>query len=389
MRTNLSRGRDVMLFFEDRDLDTLLPGDRKLRRRLRKAIAALRPNKQRITGFEMSFILLRRALLGAGRRVHVNNYALARANPRFPVAICGYPHILDGWSLPNPAVLGPGLYDHPKQRPHLMEDPRFTSYLTFCDWMRDLFATEYPAASLQPWFGGIDIAEWCDTKGSPKDVDVLVYDKIRWNRDTLVPGFLEPVLGELKRRGLRVEVVRYGRYTHGGYRRQLARSRSMLFLCENETQGMAYQEALACNVPILAWDQGFWLDPNRSQWCDRPVKATSVPYFSAECGERFAGLGDFAAALDRFLPRIERYEPRRYVATNLSLDESARLFLRAYEDGPDARLEPSASVPAARTRGPRRRRGLRVRRRGSPSAAWMRGRVKRLRRSPSGDVRTP
>jgi hypothetical protein len=336
MSADLQLGRDVMLFFEDRDRDTLIPGDRRLRRRLRKAVAVLRPNKQRVTGFEMSFVLLCRALGRAGLRVHVNDFALARKNPTFPVALCGYTHVLDRWTLPNPAVLGPGLYDHPKQRPDLMDDARFRSYLTFCDWMRDMFATTYPAQTLRPWFGGIDIAEWCDTKASPKDVDVLVYDKIRWNRDTLVPGFLEPVQAELARRGLRAEVVRYGGYTHGGYRKLLARSRSMLFLCENETQGMAYQEALACNVPVLAWDQGFWLDPNRARWSDDPVPATSVPYFSEACGDRFAGVGDFVPALDRFLGRIDSYEPRRYVEEKLSFKESAALFLSAYYDAAEA-----------------------------------------------------
>jgi len=80
-------GRDVLLFFEDRDRDTLLRGDRRLRRRLRKAVAIFRPNKPRVTGFEVSFILLCRALERAGQTVHVNDFALARRYPAFPVGI--------------------------------------------------------------------------------------------------------------------------------------------------------------------------------------------------------------------------------------------------------------------------------------------------------------
>jgi glycosyltransferase involved in cell wall biosynthesis len=30
----------------------------------------------------------------------------------------------------------------------------------------------------------------------------------------------------------------------------------MVFLCEHETQGFAYQQALSCGVPIIAWDRG-------------------------------------------------------------------------------------------------------------------------------------
>jgi len=106
----------------------------------------------------------------------------------------------------------------------------------------------------------------------------------------------------------------------------------MIFLSGSETQGMAYQESMASNVPILAWDQGFWLDPNRERWDDNPVAATSVPYFSEQCGERFVGLDDFASALDRFLSRLTLYSPRRYVSEHLSLAESAALYLQAYRD---------------------------------------------------------
>ena len=327
---SLDLDRDVLLFFEDRDRDVFLPGDRRLRRLLRKTVAPLRPSKQSITGFEMSFILLCKALRLAGRKLHINDYALARRNPEFPVAICGFPHILDNWRLPNPAVLGPGLLDHPKLRPTLMENPQFKSYIVLCDWNREVFATIYNRDVLDLWFGAIDLSEWTCADPSAKIVDVLVYDKIRWNRDTLVPDFRDPVLEELTRRNLTYKVLRYTKYTLREYKKLLSESRSMVFLCEHETQGMAYQEALACNVPVLAWDPGTWLDPNSKKWEDHPVPATTVPYFSDECGDRFSGLSDFGVALDRFLTNLNRYEPRRWVAENLSMQRSADLYLHAY-----------------------------------------------------------
>jgi len=340
MRNAPVLGRDVLLFFEDRDRDTFVRGDRRLRRRLRKAVARFRPHKQSVTGFEMSFTYLCRALRLAGQTVHVNDYELARRNPEYPIGICGYPHVLENWSLPNPAVLGPGLFDHPKQRPALMDDPRFRIYLVRCDWMRDMFATVYDPQSLRYWFAGLDLAPWPDTSGHAKDVDVLIYDKIRWNRETLVPSFLEPMLAELSRRNLRYEILRYTKYTHDEYVKLLARSRSMLFLCESETQGRAYQEAMASDVPVLAWDPGYWLDPNRERWESAPVKAASVPYFSERCGERFSGLDEFAPALDRFWSRLGDYSPRKYVAEELSMAESAKVYLSAYAAASVPRLPP-------------------------------------------------
>jgi hypothetical protein len=327
---NLSLGRDVLLFFEDRDPDTFVRGDRRLRRMLRKGVGLLRPNRQRVSGFEISFRLLRKALTDAGQRVHVNDFALARRHPDFPVGLCGYSQILDDWALPNPAVVGPGMYDHPKQNIGLLDDRRYAAYIVFCNWMRDMFGNWYERDRLFPWFGGIDVNEWPTAEDRLKDIDVIVYDKIRWNRETLEPGFREPLLDELRRRGLRFEILRYGSYTLGMYRKLLKRSRSLLFLCEHETQGMAYQEAMASDLPVLAWDQGSWIDPNSSNWEANAVPATSVPYFSDECGERFNGLEDFPVVLDRFLERLPEYKPRAWVAAHLSPEESAALYLRAY-----------------------------------------------------------
>ncbi len=325
----LTLGRDVLLFFEDRDRDTLLRGDRKFRRALRKSVALLRPNRQRVSGFEMSFRLLQLALAKMGQRVHVNDFGLARRNPEFPIGLCGYSHVLEHRSLPNPAVLGPGIFDHPLQNLALFEDPRNASYLVLCDWMGDLFARWYDRSRLFLWFGGIDVAHWPEGRRH-KDIDVLVYDKIRWNRDTLVPSLREPLLDELRHRGLAFQTITYGHYTLGTYKKLLERSKSMLFLCEHETQGMAYQEALASNVPVLAWDQGSWLDPNRGKWEPDEIPASSVPYFSPQCGARFTDSNDFPGALERFLARQDTYEPRAWVAENLSPLTSGELYLRAY-----------------------------------------------------------
>ena len=41
-------------------------------------------------------------------------------------------------------------------------------------------------------------------------------------------------------------------YREEEYRAALNKCRAMVFLCEHETQGIAYQQALSCDVPIFA-----------------------------------------------------------------------------------------------------------------------------------------
>jgi glycosyltransferase involved in cell wall biosynthesis len=323
-------GRTVLLFFEDVEHDRFVKGDRHLRRAARRLYHAT-TSGQRVSGFEIAFQLLVTALERAGCRVVINNERLARRHPTHPVGICGYPHVLDRWALPNPAVLGPGLFDHPTQAPRLMDDPRFRSYLVPCEWMREMFAALYGDAT-RVWFAGMDLERVPDYRDQPKDIDLLVYDKIRWNRDVLVPGILEPVLAEAARRGLRVERLPYGGYQPADYHQLLQRSRGMLFLCEHETQGLAYQEAMTANVPILAWDPELWLDPHRASYTSEPIVASSVPYFSSACGDRFRDVAEFPDALTRFLRDLPTYEPRRYVREHLSLERSAAQYLDAYVD---------------------------------------------------------
>jgi hypothetical protein len=108
----------------------------------------------------------------------------------------------------------------------------------------------------------------------------------------------------------------------------------MIFLCEHESQGLAYQECLSCDVPILAWDQGWWLDPNRFRWGTPKVPASSVPYFDARCGEKFEAFSDFDVKLDVFLGRLcrEEFDPRNYILENLSLEQCSQRFLGILEE---------------------------------------------------------
>lgn len=333
--------RTVLLFYREPERDRFVRHDRHVRKALRPVYNLVRRD-QAVSGFFVWYQRLQTALRRAGRPVVCNDVKLAQAHPEHPVGLVGYPVLLSDWSLPNPAVLGPSMFDHPAQAPRLLADPRFRTYLVTSGWMHDLFAPVY-GDHVADWYAGIDLDEWPDTAGLRKSIDVLVYDKIRWRRDHYESVLLGPLLDSLRARGLTTHVVRYGQYKHQTYRRLLQESRAMLFLCEHETQGMAYQEALASNVPILAWDQGFWLDPNRVRYTDRAVAATSVPQWSPACGERFVDHRSFEEKLDRFWACLDAYRPRQFVCEALSLEGSARAYLEAYDA-----LLPKAALPGVR-----------------------------------------
>jgi hypothetical protein len=104
----------------------------------------------------------------------------------------------------------------------------------------------------------------------------------------------------------------------------------MIFLCEHETQGIAYQQALSSDVPIFAWDRGGpWQDP--SYYPHKVVfgPVTSVPYWDERCGMKFADVHAFRDKWEEFWDGIKsgRFAPRNYILENLTLEKCARRYI--------------------------------------------------------------
>lgn len=88
------------------------------------------------------------------------------------------------------------------------------------------------------------------------------------------------------------------------------------------------------NVPVYAWDQGFWLDPNRFLWHTPVVKATSIPFFDSRCGLSFSGITEFEQNLPTFWTGVTegKYNPRAYILETLTLKQSALSMLQIIDD---------------------------------------------------------
>src|SRR5277367_619112 len=111
-------------------------------------------------------------------------------------------------------------------------------------------------------------------------IDVLIYDKVRWDHDLYETSLLQPIRSVLRKNGRSFTEIRYGDYREESFCHLLSRCRTMIFLCEHETQGIAYQQALSCGVPILAWDRGgYWQDPSYYPHKVAFNPVTSVPYW--------------------------------------------------------------------------------------------------------------
>jgi hypothetical protein len=307
-----------------REVDRWVFGDRFIRPIVRRVLRG----KPRPGGIEKVFINLCLGLDRLGVAYEVNlPFDQLRLDDRVGVLGRGR-RSLEGYDRPNPIVAGIGLMTHPSEWPDLCDAFPVAAYLQHCDWANAIYQP-YFGECCRVWPVGIDTQAWCPDPGVAKDVDFLLYDKIRWERETMVPRLLAPVRAALRDRGLKFIELRYGSYDEQGYRAALRRASAMIFLCEHETQGLACGECLASDVPVLAWDPGWWRDPDRFAWGQPDIPATSVPYFDTRCGLRFHDIAEFPERLGAFLDlaRGGAFAPRQYILENLTLERCSAQFV--------------------------------------------------------------
>lgn len=336
-----SRGPLVLLFYDGYELRAN-PGivgalSSQTRRILRYTKRTLYRQQVR-TGFYTAFLALVNSLKGIGCDVRVNNFMAARKRPYYPIGLAGYPSIVNKIDLPNPRIFGPGDFGTPPASVAVAANPRFKKLIQPSDWSTEMYRS-FCGDRMLTWFVGIDTKKLPDLSKERKDFDFIVYDKIRWRRNERGPSILNRITGHLDAMGRSYTVLRYGHHHHYQFLHALRRSRAMIFICEHETQGLAYQEAMSCNIPVLAWDEGKLVDPTLKPYVNANMVITSVPYFDNECGMKFT-MVNFEQIYDEFWQKLSRFNPRHYVENNLSPELSATHYLAEY-----AQLLGNASFP--------------------------------------------
>lgn len=325
--------RICLYFRSEPERDRWAPGDRYLRPLVRRLVRG----RPRAGGIDKVFtnLCLGLDLLGVP---YLTNLPFGQLRSTDRVAVLGRGrHSLQGYDRSNPIVAGIGLMTHPSEWPTLCQDYPVAFYLQHSEWACDVYRPFFKE-KCRVWPVGIDTNAWRPSDRGAKRFDFLIYDKIRWDRDEYVPRILDVIKDTLNRRKLTFTELRYGNYDEQQYREALASCRAMIFLCEHESQGLAYQECLASGVPVLAWDQGRCLDPNRFAWGEPDIPATSVPYFDARCGLRFRDIEEFPRVLTQFLDfqAAGAFAPSDYVNEHLTLEQCARRFLAILEDAQSA-----------------------------------------------------
>lgn len=313
-----------LYFREPPETDRLLAGDRYVRPLLRTLIRG-----KKVSGVKKVFLNLCRGLDELQINYTINKPFDRLKNDEVVIVLGLGKYALQGYCRQNRIIAGIGLMTHPLSWPNLCKEYPIAKYLQHSHWANDIFIPYFGQDICEVWPAGIDTAKWAPVIPRAPYYDFLVYNKIMWNKSQTETGLKKPILRKLETLGYTYAEITYGNYKEADFHKLLKGCRAMIFLCEHESQGFACCEAMAMDIPILAWDQGWWLDPEWSKPGDKAVPATSVPFFNAGCGATFLDYPDFEKKLGAFWEKVQQrcFQPRNYILENLTLKKSAERML--------------------------------------------------------------
>ena len=177
------------------------------------------------------------------------------------------------------------------------------------------------------WPAGIHTDEFRPSTLSASSRQILVYHKERSAAE------LQAIESMLDRRDLSYRVLRYGSYREAEFRELLDSTSFVIWHGRHESQGIAFEEVLACDIPVLLCDVSCLGDDESAyeyESSELPLQVTAAPYFDETCGIRILGIGGLGEALDEVLDGVGSYRPREFVLRNLSLEGQARAFVRLW-----------------------------------------------------------
>jgi hypothetical protein len=172
---------------------------------------------------------------------------------------------------------------------------------------------------------GIDIDN-IPIRKIPVGNKVMIYFKRRHT------SLLDHVKSYLHFKGIDYSVFSYGSYNDAEYKAEMDNCKFIIWIGTHESQGFAFQEALARNIPILLWDVTSMYDEMHWNNCiygnlrsqGKKLLANTANVWSDECGIRFTDGSEFES---KFIEMNQKYDadlfnPRKVIANDLSLDKA-------------------------------------------------------------------
>jgi hypothetical protein len=217
--------------------------------------------------------------------------------------------------IPPSSLVGPNILVVPNEMPFLWD--LYKNHVVPSGWVKSLYEGYEVVGdcNIDVWSVGID-TELFSPRPQQKERDCFIYFKNRNKNE------LRGLEDYLTAKNISYDVIKYGMYSQEMLMSAIAQSKFCVLLTNTESQGIAYMEILASNIPCYVINKSEWLD-----LLGNTTPASSTPYFDETCGVISQNYEGF----DNFLDQLEKYTPREYILKHHTLKQSAQKYLELLE----------------------------------------------------------
>ena len=240
-------------------------------------------------------------------------------SPCQPIDVLKYPN--------TKFIFGPHFSVFPNQNQMNMIKGENSIYIQPSEWAAQVWRNNSICNNIKikPFAFGVDTYKFNEIKPKESRTKVFVYFKRRR------PDELNDILNLLQSKNIEFRIFDYvSRYSEEEYIAYLQNSKYGIWLDAHESQGFALEEALCCNVPLLVWNVSSMNQEYRSSYTNIP--ATTIPYWDTRCGEYFYNVNELEETFNKFLLKLDTYNPREYIVENLSFDVCENNLLNFIEN---------------------------------------------------------
>jgi len=235
-------------------------------------------------------------------------------SPSEPIDVSLYPN--------TKFIFGPHFSVLPNEKMLQIKGQKNVIYNCLCEWVKNSWKKSNLCEGVRfvPIPFGIDTLKFQPEKPIQKRTNAFVYVKSRSAEDL---DFVQQILYKYN---IDYTIFSYRkRYNEEEYINCLKNAKFGIWLDAHESQGFALQEALSCNVPLLVWNIKSMNQEYNSSYPN--IRATTIPYWDARCGEFFYFAEQMEITLRMFLSKLEHYTPRNFILENLSMEVCERRLM--------------------------------------------------------------
>lgn len=201
------------------------------------------------------FAVTRSLVEGLRKIGHPHNYNPSRRGELHEnlIVLSGISTLRQGISLKRRGAVryllaGPNIICRPSDKGAILASREVDICITPSDWVSRFYEIDCPALQgrCRSWAAGVDTDYWKPIGQRDPKLFVLY----RKNNEG-VSFDLVPYAGEVEGLGCRVQCMDYGCYDHAGYLKLLQKASLIVGFVPHESQGIAWAEAWAADVPTL------------------------------------------------------------------------------------------------------------------------------------------